>query len=614
MSVAVREAPVVEPDAPAAVNDFAINVATANGSGSQTSNGVLLRALFKMGIPINGKNLFPSNIQGLPTWYIIRLSKDGFLARREMTDIQVCMNGRTVAEDMERAVPGGIVIYDDSLPVANSRKDVTYYGMPVKDLVKEAGLPHALRDYVANMVYVGVLAELLGIEPQEIEAALLHHFEGKEKAAGLNMQMVERAIDWAGSHVSRHDGYRVERMTGFNEGKILVDGNTAGALGALAGGLSLASWYPITPSSSLAESIEKYAPALRTDPDTDKATVAVLQAEDELAAIGMVVGAGWTGARAMTCTSGPGISLMSEFAGLAYFAEIPAVIWDIQRMGPSTGLPTRTSQGDILASYYLGHGDTRHVLLFPANPAECFEFGRTAFDLAEELQTLVFVLSDLDLGMNMHISEPFNYSDAPFKRGKVLSAEDLEERQGAWARYMDVDGDGVAYRTLPGTRHNMAAYFTRGTGHNEYGYYSERPDDWEQNLERLKRKFETARQMVPAPILDEVDGADVGIVSLGSNHDGVEEARARLAATGLSTNYLRLRALPIDESVRSFIERNATVFVIEANSDGQLHSILTTEEPAQALKLISMAKCDGLPLSARYIVEQVQQELEEELI
>lgn len=613
MSVAVREAPIGRPDAPAAVNDFAINVATANGSGSQTSNGVLLRALFKMGIPINGKNLFPSNIQGLPTWYIIRLSKDGFLARREMTDIQVCMNGRTVAEDMERVVSGGIVLYDDSLPIANHRKDVTYYPMPVKELVKEASLPHALRDYVANMVYVGVLAELLGIETSEIEAALLHHFEGKEKAAGLNMEMVDRAIEWAAGHVERHAGYRVERMTGFNEGKILVDGNTAGALGALAGGLSLASWYPITPSSSMAESVEKYAPALRTDEDTGKSTVAVIQAEDELAAMGMVVGAGWTGARAMTCTSGPGISLMAEFAGLAYFAEIPAVIWDIQRMGPSTGLPTRTSQGDIHAAYYLSHGDTRHVVLFPANPVECFEFGRVAFDLAEELQTLVIVLSDLDLGMNQHISEPFEYSDAPFKRGKVLSAEDLEERQGSWGRYMDVDGDGVAYRTLPGTKHNMAAYFTRGTGHNEYGYYSERPDDWEQNLERLKRKFETARQLAPKPIVDDVEGSEVGIISLGSNHEGVEEGRARLANAGLSTSYLRLRALPIDESVRSFIDRYRTIFVIEANSDGQLHSILTTEEPAQALKLISIAKCDGLPLSARFISEQIQQALEEEL-
>ncbi len=605
MSVAVREEPTVQQVAPATVNDFVINVATANGSGSQTSNGVLLRALFKMGIPINGKNLFPSNIQGLPTWYIIRLSKEGYLGRRETTDVQVCMNGRTVTEDMERTVAGGVILYDDSLPIANRRKDVTYYGMPVKELVKAAKLPHALRDYVANMVYVGALAELLGIDVAEVEDALDHHFAGKASAVRLNMDMVEHAIDWAREHVKPHDVYRVERMSGFNEGKILVDGNTAGALGALAGGLSLASWYPITPSSSLAESIEKYADELRSDPETGKSTVAVVQAEDEMAAIGMVVGAGWTGARAMTCTSGPGISLMAEFAGLAYFAEVPAVIWDIQRMGPSTGLPTRTSQGDIQAAYYLSHGDTRHVVLFPANPAECFEFGRVAFDLAEELQTLVIVLSDLDLGMNAHISEPFEYSEEPFKRGKVLSAEDLEERQGVWARYMDVDGDGITYRTLPGTKHNMAAYFTRGTGHNEYGYYSERPDDWEENLLRLRRKLETARRLAPEPVVEDSDVADIGIISLGSNHDGVEEARDRLAGEGVATSYLRLRALPIGDAVRDFIDRYRTVCVIEANGDGQLHSILTTEEPHQALKLKSIAKCDGLPLSARFIVDEV---------
>ena len=611
MSVAVQEKPTVQPDAPAAVNDFVINVATANGSGSQTSNGALLRALFKMGIPINGKNLFPSNIQGLPTWYIIRLSREGYLARREMTDVQVCMNGRTVAEDMERVVAGGIILYDDSLPIANRRKDVAYYPMPVKALVKAANLPHALRDYVANMVYVGALTEMLGIDPAEVEAALDHHFAGKESAVQLNMEMVERAIDWARERVDPHDVYRVERMTGFNEGKILVDGNTAGALGALAGGLSLASWYPITPSSSLAEAIEKYAPSLRSDPDTGKSTVAVIQAEDEMAAIGMVVGAGWSGARAMTCTSGPGISLMAEFAGLAYFAEIPAVIWDIQRMGPSTGLPTRTSQGDIHAAYYLSHGDTRHVVLFPANPAECFEFGRVAFDLAEELQTLVIVLSDLDLGMNAHISEPFEYSDAPLKRGKVLNAAALEEKQGVWARYVDVDGDGITYRTLPGTKHNMAAYFTRGTGHNEYGYYSERPDDWEENLMRLRRKLETARKMAPQPALEESEGAEIGIISVGSNHDGVEEARDRLESAGLATSYLRLRALPIGDAVRDFIDRHRTIFVIEANGDGQLHSILTTEEPGHAVKLKSVAKCDGLPLSARFIVERIQQATQE---
>lgn len=607
MSVAVRDAAATQANTgPASVNDFVINVATANGSGSQTSNGVLLRALFKMGIPVNGKNLFPSNIQGLPTWYIIRLSKDGYLARRETTEVQVCMNGRTVAEDMEETSSGGIILYDDSLPVANQRKDVTFYPMPVKELVKAAQLPHSLRDYVANMVYVGVLTELLGIDPAEVEAALSWHFAGKEKPLRLNMDMIERAILWTREHVDPQNALRVERMTGFNEGKILVDGNTAGALGALAGGLTLASWYPITPSSSLAESIDKYAATLRTDPDTGKATVAVIQAEDELTAMGMAVGAGWAGTRAMTCTSGPGISLMAEFAGLAYFAEIPAVIWDIQRMGPSTGLPTRTSQGDILPAYYLSHGDTRHVLLFPANPVECFEFGRTAFDLAEELQTLVLVLSDLDLGMNLHISDPFDYSDAPFKRGKVLTAEELTELGGSWARYRDVDGDGIAYRTLPGTKHNLAAYFTRGTGHNEYAFYSERADDWEQNLERLHRKFETARDMVPPPVIHEQEEASIGIISLGSNDAAVQEARARLGAAGQPTSYLRLRALPINDRVRGFIDSYEMIFVVEANYDGQLYKILTTEEPGQATKLHSIAKCNGLPLSARFIVEQIQ--------
>lgn len=607
MSVAVRDTAATQANTgPASVNDFVINVATANGSGSQTSNGVLLRALFKMGIPVNGKNLFPSNIQGLPTWYIIRLSKDGYLARRETTEVQVCMNGRTVAEDMEETSSGGIILYDDSLPVANQRKDVTFYPMPVKELVKAAQLPHSLRDYVANMVYVGVLTELLGIDPAEVEAALSWHFAGKEKPLRLNMDMIERAILWTREHVDPQNALRVERMTGFNEGKILVDGNTAGALGALAGGLTLASWYPITPSSSLAESIDKYAATLRTDPDTGKATVAVIQAEDELTAMGMAVGAGWAGTRAMTCTSGPGISLMAEFAGLAYFAEIPAVIWDIQRMGPSTGLPTRTSQGDILPAYYLSHGDTRHVLLFPANPVECFEFGRTAFDLAEELQTLVLVLSDLDLGMNLHISDPFDYSDAPFKRGKVLTAEELTELGGSWARYRDVDGDGIAYRTLPGTKHNLAAYFTRGTGHNEYAFYSERADDWEQNLERLHRKFETARDMVPPPVIHEQEDASIGIISLGSNDAAVQEARARLGAAGQPTSYLRLRALPINDRVRGFIDSYEMIFVVEANYDGQLYKILTTEEPGQATKLRSIAKCNGLPLSARFIVEQIQ--------
>jgi len=605
MTVAVQEAPARPAEALENVNDFAINVATANGSGSQTSNGVLVRALFKMGIPVTAKNLFPSNIQGLPTWYIIRLSKEGFIGRRETIEVQVCMNGRTVAEDMAQVAPGGIVLYDDSLPIAARRKDVTYYPMPVNDLVKAADLPHNLKDYVANMVYVGVLTHLLGIDIKEIEEALIWNFDGKRKPAQVNMDMVNRALAWAQENLTKTDGFRVAPMTGFNEGKIMVDGNTAAALGAIFGGMSVTSWYPITPASSLAENIAKYAPKLRTDPDTGRATYAVIQAEDELAAIGMVVGAGWAGARAMTSTSGPGMSLMAEFAGLAYFAEVPAVVWNVQRMGPSTGLPTRTAQPDILSAYYLSHGDTRHVVLFPATPAECFEFAGTAFDLAERLQTLILVLSDLDLGMNVHISEPFAYPEKPMDRGKVLDADEIKSLGASWGRYKDVDGDGIGYRTLPGTRNPNAAYFTRGTGHNEYAAYSERSEDWEANLERLHRKFETARILVPQPIVELNEDAAVGIISLGSNDGAVQEARSRLAAQGIPTSYLRLRALPIGPSVRDFIHSHDKIVVVEANFDGQLHNILCSEEPAQAGKLVSLAKCDGLSLSARFITEGV---------
>ena len=610
MSVITQEQPTQAGERGAIVNDFAINVATVNGSGSQSSNGVLIRSLFKMGIPVTGKNLFPSNIQGLPTWYIIRLSKDGYLARRETTEVQICMNGRTVAEDMAQVAPGGVVLYDDTLPIAARRKDVTYYPMPVKALVKEANLPAKLRDYVANMVYVGVTSWLLGIPLAQIEDALGWVFQGKEKAVALNLDMVKRAYDWAEGNLTKEDPFRVEPMTGFNEGKILVDGNTAAGLGALFNGVQLVAWYPITPSTSVVETMIKHGPKLRTDPETGKATYGIIQAEDELAAIGMVVGAGWAGARAMTATSGPGISLMAEIAGLAYFAEVPSVIWDVQRMGPSTGLPTRTSQGDILSAYYLSHGDTRHVVLFPSTPKECFEFAGTAFDLAERLQTLVFVLSDLDLGMNMHISDPFEYPEKPMDRGKVLSVEDLEKMGASWGRYKDVDGDGIPYRTLPGTKHPLAAYFTRGTGHNEYAQYSERPDDWERNLQRLHRKFETARTLVPEPILHEAADAQIGIISLGTNDPAVQEARDRLAEAGVASSYLRLRALPINGAVREFMARYDKVFVVENNADGQLCQILQTEEPTLASKLISVSKCDGLPLSARWITESIQAHLD----
>lgn len=604
MSVLVQEKPAVT-EQRRIVNDFNINVATANGSGSQTSNSLLIRSLFKMGIPVTGKNLFPSNIQGLPTWYNIRLSKDGYLARREAVEVMICMNGATVAEDMASVAPNGIILYDDSLPIAAKRADVQYYAMPVKNLVKAADLPFALRDYVANMVYVGVAAYLLEIEMDEIRAAVEWNFKGKPKPIAMNWSMVEAAYTWAVENLANEQPYRVARMSGFNEGKVLIDGNTAAGLGALYGGVTFVAWYPITPSSSLADAINTYAPDLRKDPETGKATYAVIQAEDELAAIGMVIGAGWAGARAMTATSGPGISLMAEFGGMAYFAEVPSVIWDIQRMGPSTGLPTRTSQGDLLAAYYLGHGDTRHVVLFPATPKECFEMAGTAFDLAERLQTLVFVLSDLDLGMNLWITDEFEYPEAPLDRGKVLTAEDLRARGGKWGRYLDEDGDGITYRTLPGTEHPLAAYFTRGTGHNEYAGYSERAEDWEKNLIRLARKFDTARTLAPKPVIDEIEEARVALISMGSNDTAVQEARDRLRKAGVETSYLRLRALPISQTVRDYIASYDEIYVIENNFDGQLHKILLTETPEYATRLVSIAKCDGMPLSARFITESI---------
>jgi 2-oxoglutarate ferredoxin oxidoreductase subunit alpha len=506
---------------------------------------------------------------------------------------------------MQEVAEGGIVLYDDSLPIAARRKDVTYIPMPIKDLIKAADLPFNLKDYVANMIYVGYLTYLLDIEMDEIKAALEWNFGGKRKPIELNFSMVERGYNHAKDNVINTQPYRVERMTGFNEGKILVDGNTAAGLGALYHGVQFVSWYPITPSSSVADAINEYAPSLRTDPDSGKATYAIIQAEDELAAIGMVIGASWAGARAMTSTSGPGISLMSEFVGLAYFAEIPAVIWDIQRMGPSTGLPTRTSQGDILSTYYLSHGDTRHILLFPATPKECFEFAGTAFDLAERFQTPVFVLSDLDLGMNYWISDQFEYPEKPLDRGKVLSAEDLEKLGGSWGRYKDVDGDGIPYRTIPGNTHKMASYFTRGTGHNEYAGYSERPDDWEKNLTRLYRKFETARDHVPAPIIEHVEGAKVGIISLGSNDPAITEARDRLSGAGVETSYLRLRALPLAPSVKEFIAQHDHIFVVENNFDGQLYKILISATPTSAPKMVSTARCNGMPLSARWITDNI---------
>jgi 2-oxoglutarate ferredoxin oxidoreductase subunit alpha len=398
-------------------------------------------------------------------------------------------------------------------------------------------------------------------------------------------------------------------MSGFNEDKVLADGNTAAALGTIFGGVTFVAWYPITPASSVVDGLNKYLPKLRTDPDTGKANFAVIQAEDELAALGMVVGAGWAGARAMTATAGPGLDLMAEFAGLAYFAEVPAVIWDIQRIGPSTGLPTRTSQGDISEAYYLSHGDTRHVLLFPADPAEAFEFGNTSLDLAERLQTLVIVLSDLDLGMNVWISPKYKYPETPLDRGKVLSLEQLQELGNSWGRYKDVDGDGITWRTLPGTKHSAAAYFTRGTGHTEMATYSERPEDWENNLKRLRRKFDTARDLVPAPVVDAPAGARIGIISVGSNHPAIVETRDLLREQGIETAYMRLRALPINNTVREFMQSYDKVFVVENNFDGQLRQILLSEEPVCGGGLVSVSRCNGMPLTATWIAEQINKGL-----
>ena len=593
--------PQVRP-APPVVNDFSIQVATINGSGSQTSNLVLLRALFKMGIPVSGKNIFPSNIQGLPTWYTIRCSRAGYIARRQRAEIVVLMNPATAAKDLKDIESGGVCFYPDNLRVTFEREDLVYYPMPVKKLSQHADVPRKLRGYIANMVYVGVLAQMLGIEMEEIEAALNWQFGGREKLVNTNLPVIQSAFDWAAENLEKKDSFKIERMN-ETAGKIMIDGNSAAALGAIYGGMTVAAWYPITPSTSLVDAMTNYASDLRNDED-GMATYAIVQAEDEIAAIGMVLGASWVGARAMTATSGPGISLMSEFVGYGYYSETPAVIWDVQRMGPSTGLPTRVSQGDIIACYWLSHGDTKHPCLLPGTVAECFEFGWRALDLADELQTPVFVLSDLDLGMNQWMTEPFEYPDQPIQRGKVLSAEQVEER-GEFYRYMDSDGDGIGYRTLPGTEHPRAAYFNRGSGHDQYGRYTEDSQDWLDTMERLTRKFETIRAKMPTPIVEDNAKAKIGLIGFGSTHPAIQEARERLAAQGVETSYLRLRALPVNGDVLDFIDQYERVYVIEMNTDAQLQKILHLETPALAPRLRSLAFADGMPLTALWITEAI---------
>lgn len=610
------------------VNDLAIRVGTVNGSGSQSANLVLVRALFGMGVPCAAKNVFPSNIEGLPTWFHIRASAQGYIGHHPDPQVLVCMNAATAADDLRRLRSGGICLYRDDFDhmgkedkelgdrfaeiKAARSQEVQIIPVPFSRLVKEAypqdpkdkGYNDKLRK-VINMVYVGVVAHAVGIEMSEIHRAIQRQFPGRKAKAGqININAADAGKAWAEANLPPNLPYRVQRLDATG-GKVLVEGNQAAAMGAVFGGANVLTWYPITPSSSLAEYAEDYLKEHRVGPD-GKHTFAVVQAEDELAAIGMAIGAGWAGARAITGTSGPGISLMSEFVGLGYFAEIPVVIVNVQRMGPSTGLPTRTSQGDIVKMHLLGHGDCAHPVLIPASPAECFLMTAEALNLAAHLQTPVFVALDLDLGMNLWMSERFTYPSRPLRRGKVLSAADLE-RLGGFARYKDVDGDGICYRTLPGTEHPKAAYFTRGTGHNEQSGYSERPEDWKRNMDRLKSKFTTACDLMPKPVIEHAPSAKVGLIAFGSSHWSTLEARDLLNEGGLATGYCRLRALPIAEEVeRGFIAQYDRVYVIEQNRDGQVYRLLRSQIDSRLVdRLVSVTHYNGTPLAATDIVNPI---------
>jgi 2-oxoglutarate ferredoxin oxidoreductase subunit alpha len=591
------------------VNDMSIQVATVNGSGSQSSNTVLLRSIFQMGVPVSGKNMFPSNIAGLPTWYTIRANRHGYIGRKKEIDFLVAMNPETAQEDTLSLAAGASVLYDEPLALHKLREDLTFYAVPYDKLVAAVCPEAKLRKLVKNMVYVGVVASLLTIDMAEVEKAIRKQFANKVKAANLNLAAAQAGFEYAKANLEKRGAFYIERMNA-TAGKIIIDGNSAAALGCMFAGCTVVTWYPITPSSSLVETMIDYMKEYRIGPD-GKATFAIVQAEDELAAIGMVIGAGWAGARSMTATAGPGISLMSEFAGLAYYVEVPGVIWDIQRVGPSTGLPTRTSQGDILSTAFLSHGDTKNIMLFPCSVTECFSMAPEAFNLAEQFQTLVFVMSDLDLGMNNWMADPFEYPTTPIHRGKVLSREDLD-RLGGFARYKDVDGDGIGYRTLPGTVHPAAAYFARGSGHNEKAQYSERADDFENNMERLNRKFETARSFVPRPEITRGNNLggkkiSIGIVGFGTSHWGITESRDQLRDEySIETDYLRLRSYPFTREVHEFIEQHDRIYVVEQNRDAQMLTLLKLDlKPELTPRLRSIAHITGLPLDARSITDEL---------
>ncbi|MBI2088968.1 MAG: 2-oxoacid:acceptor oxidoreductase subunit alpha [Deltaproteobacteria bacterium] len=592
------------------INDLNICIATENGTGSASANNILFKSIFKMGIPCSSKNMFPSNIQGLPTWYQVRACADGYMGRKDVIDVIVMFNDATAAKDIYRVRDGGIIIYDDSTPLqANLKRDgVQYLGVPANKLIQKIVPASPLRTKQRNMIYVGALAYLFGIEMKTIKEVLEDTFGKKPAVIESNLVCIEAGFNYMKEKGFTQSIARLMAIPNGNKGKIITEGNTACALGAVFGGVSVVCWYPITPSSSLAEAMEYYFPRLRKTKD-GKATYAIIQSEDEIAAAGMVVGAGWAGARAMTSTSGPGLSLMNESIGLAYFTEIPSVFFIVQRGGPSTGLPTRTQQSDIQLMYYASHGDTRHIMLIPHDMKSCFDFARRSFDFAERFQTPVFVAIDLDLGMNLWSSNPLVLGKEPFDRGKVLTAEQLEqwEKQGKkFRRYFDMDGDGIPYRTLPGNMHRRAAYFTRGSGHDADARYSEDEKDYKETLDRLRRKLETAREYVPKPIIETSDGAKTGVICFGSSYDPVREARDRLRAAGLKTDHLLLRALPLGEESREFVAAHDRVYLVEQNRDGQMAAIFKEEWPELGSRIASVLIYDGLPAAAGEIVRQIK--------
>jgi 2-oxoglutarate ferredoxin oxidoreductase subunit alpha len=594
---------------PARVNDFTVKIATVNGTGSASANTLLMKSIFRSGIPVMGKNYFPSNIQGLPTWYEIRVTRDGYVARSGRVDIMVAMNAETYARDVREVAPGGFLVYDSTWPrpALLKREDISVLGVPLARLCNENFNGVRTRILMKNICYAGVLAALLDLDLEHIRQLLAETYAKKPQLVDSNMKAIQLGYDYAREHFTCPLPLHAAAMDG-TDGHIMIDGNTAAALGCLFAGATVAAWYPITPSTSLMDAFKMFADRMRVDRETGRKNFAFIQAEDELAAIGMVIGAMWNGARAFTATSGPGISLMNEFLGLAYYAEVPAVIFDIQRVGPSTGMPTRTQQGDVLLCAYASHGDTRHVCLYPANPEECFYMAVQAFDLAERLQTAVLVLSDLDIGMNDWMCRDLKWDDSYRPdRGKVLSREEILGLEKLY-RYFDKDGDGIGYRTMPGV-HPKAAYFTRGSGHTQYGAYTEDPAEYQVVLDRLMKKWDTARKLVPRAVIDATAGSSVGLVSLGSCDGAIHEAMHVLKEQGVGLDYMRVRAFPFSEDVEKFLAAHELLFVVEQNRDAQLRALLTLETAVDKAKLRSLLHYSGLPISSAFIVEGVLAEL-----